>query len=94
MAFKNLNKRINQIVSRCFFVLSILFLLHSSSWSAYASDVCEEHSFGDTSVQWYVYPDGKSWNFEAEKSISVKEIRVVSVLASNGGTFNIQVDIS
>ncbi len=96
MAFKNLNKKKIKLWRLWLFVFFNCFLLQISSWPSYASDVCEEHNFGDANTQQYVLPGGIAWNFEAENSMLINEIRIRSVLATppEGGTFHIQVKIN
>ena len=55
---------------------------------------CNQYDFGGSSLQYYVYSDGRTWNFTAEKTMVVKALEVKSVLGSNGGTFHVQIKIN
>ena len=70
----------------------ILFILFVSASQVFAQ-IVETHEFGETSVQWYVYSDGKTWEFTADNNMNIETIEVKSVLASTGGTFHIEVRI-
>jgi hypothetical protein len=55
----------------------------------------EVHEFGSTSSEWYIYSDGKKWNFTAQNNMLVETIDVKSVLAAfpPGGTIHIEIRI-
>jgi hypothetical protein len=53
----------------------------------------EIHEFGALNVQHYIYSDGKTWEFIAQNTMTVKTVEVKSVLASNRGTFHIELSI-
>jgi len=53
----------------------------------------ETHEFGETNVQWYIYSSGKTWEFEADNTMTVETVEVKSVLASNGYRLYIEVSI-
>jgi PKD repeat protein len=74
----------------------------NSGWSNTKSVVvtvslppCEQHDFGVPGTQYYIYTDGRSWNFTADGDMAVRTVQVKSVLAtSSGRTFYIQVRIN
>lgn len=55
---------------------------------------CKQHDFGNPGLQLYVYSDGRAWSFTAETSMQIASIETKSILASNSGTFHIQVKIN
>ncbi len=73
-----------------FLLISILLATASITWAG----ECEVHYFGETGTQYYIYSDGRSWDFDAENDLTVNKVEVGSRLASYGGTFYIQVKIN
>lgn len=71
-----------------FLIISSFFLVPRLE-----AQISETHEFGETSVYYYVYSDGKTWDFTAENNMTVETIEIKSVLASSGGTFHIQIRI-
>jgi hypothetical protein len=54
----------------------------------------ETHEFGATNITWYIYSDGKKFDFLAEKTMEVKTVEVKTWLASNKmATFHIEVSV-
>jgi hypothetical protein len=53
----------------------------------------EIHEFGAKNIQYYIYSNGKTFEFEAENTMLVDSIIVQSWLASYGGTFHIEISI-
>lgn len=55
----------------------------------------EIHEFGSSNTQWYIYSDGKKWNFTAQNNMALQTIDVKSVLAAYapGGSFHIEIRI-
>jgi len=66
-----------------------MFLIGSQVFA----QIVEIHEFGETNVQHYIYSDGITWEFNAKNTMTVDTIEVKSVLASNGGTFHIEISI-
>ncbi len=70
--------------------MSILFVIGSQVFA----QIEEIHEFGATNTQHYIYSDGKTWEFIAQNTMTVKTVEVKSVLASNSkGTFHIELSI-
>jgi hypothetical protein len=60
-----------------------------------AAEICEQHEFGSENTYFYIYSDGKSWDFTAENTMKVDKIEAKSVLAtSSNRTFHIQIKIN
>ncbi len=57
------------------------------------AQIVETHEFGEENVYFWVYSDGKTWVFTAENNMTVETIDIKSVLASEGGTFHIEIRI-
>jgi uncharacterized repeat protein (TIGR02543 family) len=58
-------------------------------------NIGETHEFGTTSSVWYIYSDGKSFDFIAEKNMQVKTVEVKTWLATNiRAIFHIEVIVS
>jgi len=57
-------------------VLAGLVLFAVSSAEA---ALCEQHDFGSASIQWYVYADGRTWEFTAENDMVVQNLEVKTV---------------
>lgn len=55
------------------------------------NEIEEIHTFGSPGVQYYIYSDGRTWDFKAENNMNIQQIEIKSVLASYGGTFHIQI---
>jgi hypothetical protein len=74
----------------------LLILIGSVHVSAtFAANVCEQHDFGDIPGHYWVYSDGRSWDFPAENTMTVQTIQIESELASLvPGTFHIEVWIN
>lgn len=72
-----------------YIVCVILFIFSNQGFT----QIIETHEFGETTTQWYVYSDGKTWEFTSENNMNIESIEVKSVLASTGGTFHIEVKI-
>ncbi len=74
----------------------------SSGWSNVQSVVvtvplppCEQYDFGEANTQYYIYTDGRSWNFTARSNMRVRRVETQSILAtSRGVTFTIRVKIN
>ena len=71
------------------FLIISLFLFGSQLFA----QIVETHEFGETNVYYYVYADGITWDFIAENNMTVETIDVKSVLASDGGTFHIEIRV-
>ena len=71
------------------FSMIFMFLIGSQVFA----QIVEIHEFGETNVQHYIYSDGITWEFNAKNTMTVDTIEVKSVLASNGGTFHIEISI-
>lgn len=78
-----------------FSALIFLFLFCSSSHTFAA---CEQHDFGDdnpqVTTQYYIYSDGRTWDFTAENTSTITSIEVKSILASYGGTFFLELKLN
>lgn len=70
-------------------LLATIILLSSSL----TAQITETHEFGETNTYWYIYSSGKTWEFTAENNMLVQNIETKSVLASDGGTFHIEISI-
>jgi hypothetical protein len=79
------------IIGHAIIVIAIVLVFVESA----AAKVCEQHDFGSTDNQYYIYSSGKTWDFIAEKNMSVEAIEVKSVLATQTeGTFYVQIEIN
>jgi len=72
-------------------LLTITFILMITS--SLQAQITETHEFGETNTYWYIYSSGKTWEFTAENNMFVQNIETKSVLASDGGTFHIEISI-
>ena len=78
----------------CITIAFILVSLLIFSMPA-AAEICEQHEFGDEITYYYVYSDGKSWDFTAKNTMKVDTIEAKSVLATDSmGTFHIQIKVN
>jgi len=78
----------------CITIAIILVSLLIFSMPA-AAEICEQHEFGNESTYYYVYSDGKSWDFTAKNTMKIDTIEAKSVLATSSmGTFNIQIKVN
>lgn len=64
--------------------LTLLCCLCSSFWSLTASASCEQYDFGSPVTQYYIYSDGRTWDFTADHDMTVATIETVSRLAGTG----------
>jgi hypothetical protein len=56
---------------------------------------CEQHDFGVSGTQYYIYSSGKTWNFTAQNTMTIESVETKSVLATARGlTFTIRVKIN
>ena len=62
----------------------------SSGWSNVQSVVvtvplppCEQYDFGEANTQYYIYTDGRSWNFTARSNMRVRRVETQSILATS-----------
>jgi hypothetical protein len=74
-------------------IISYTLIMLLVMGSQVLTQIIEIHEFGETNVQHYIYSDGITWEFKAENTMIVDKIEVKSVLASNGGTFHIEISI-
>jgi hypothetical protein len=73
-----------------YFIISILFVIMSQA----SAQTVEIHEFGAVNIQYYIYSDGKAFEFIAQNSITIDTVEVKSVLASNiPATFHIEISI-
>ena len=75
----------------------------SSGWSQVKSVnvtiepplTCEQHDFGVSGTQYYVYSSGRTWNFTAQNTMTLESVETSSRLATTRGlTFTIRVKIN
>ena len=79
------------IIAHAIIVIAIVLVFVESA----AAKVCEQHDFGSADHEYYIYSSGKTWDFIAEKNMSVEAIEVKSVLATQTeGTFYVQIEIN
>ena len=72
----------------CLLFIASLFLINKLN-----AQIIETHNFGSTGTYYHIYNWGKTWDFTAENTMHVDNINVKSVLASDGGTFFIEIYI-
>lgn len=57
--------------------------------------VCEQHEFGASNIQYFIYSDGESWDFTALNTMNVSALRIQSRLGGSGGyDFSIQIKLN
>lgn len=79
-------KKLNSLLT--LIAMTLIFATPSSA------EICEQHEFGSSFMQYYVYADGRTWTFDAENDLAVRYMEVKSVLGSYGGTFYIEIKIN
>ncbi len=69
--------------------MGLMFILGSQV----SDQIVEVHEFGATNTQWFIYPEGITFEFKAQNTMTVETVEVKSVLASPEGTFHIEISI-
>ena len=69
--------------------MGLIFIVDSQV----SDQIVEVHEFGATNSQWFIYPEGITFEFKAENTMMVDSVEVKSVLASPEGTFHIEISI-
>jgi hypothetical protein len=72
-------RRITKMKHR-FLTVMIATILFSSS--VYAQ-ICEQHDFGSSSIQYNMFGTSKTWEFTAENDMLVQELEILSVIQSS-----------
>ena len=77
-------------MNRFLFILLQFLILTYSALPVLAD--CEQRDFGSSNIQYYIYSDGRTWNFTASQNMNVTNIETLSRLAGSG-TYTLTIEV-
>jgi len=79
-------------MKKILFTLLYFFILTLTNSALPVFADCEQHDFGSSQIQYYIYSDGRTWDFTASQNMTVTTIETLSRLAGSG-TYTLTIEV-